>query len=131
MQREILQRQNYIDSLENVLTVRSGFSDEAVKLAPEVKILFPQIEDIALSNMVLAGVDRAATDTVNMVFVRVNDEMSTEQCQKLTQYIGTRLNRTNVHVSVNPHLFPWPSLDTIAPTGAVPSTVHDTIPKRN
>ena len=131
MQREMLQRQNYIDSLENVLTVRSGFSDEAVKLAPEVKILFPQIEDIALSNMVLAGVDRAATDTVNMVFVRVNDEMSTEQCQKLTQYIGTRLNRTNVHVSVNPHLFPWPSLDTIAPTGAVPSTVHDTIPKRN
>ena len=41
MQQEILQRQNRIDSLESVLALRSDFSDESSKLAPEVKVLFP------------------------------------------------------------------------------------------
>ncbi len=108
MQQEILQRQNRIDSLESVLALRSDFSDESSKLAPEVKVLFPQIEDIALSNMVLAGVSSLRNDTVNMVFVKADGGLSEEQRRKLAEYVGVRLHRDDVHVSVNPHLFPWP-----------------------
>lgn len=108
MQQEILQRQNRIDSLESVLALRSDFSDESVKLAPEVKVLFPQVEDIALSNMVLAGVETSSADTVNMVFVKVTGEMTEEQRDKLAEYVEVRLHRKGVHVSVNPHSFPWP-----------------------
>lgn len=108
MQQEILQRQNRIDSLESVLALRSDFSDESSKLAPEVKVLFPQIEDIALSNMVLAGVSSSRNDTVNMVFVKVDGGLTEEQRRKLVEYVGVRLHRDDVHVSVNPHLFPWP-----------------------
>lgn len=108
MQQEILQRQNRIDSLESVLALRSDFSDESSKLAPEVKVLFPQIEDIALSNMVLAGVSSSRNDTVNMVFVKADGGLTEEQRRKLAEYVGVRLHRDDVHVSVNPHLFPWP-----------------------
>ncbi len=108
MQQEILQRQNRIDSLESVLALRSDFSDESSKLAPEVKVLFPQIEDIALSNMVLAGVSSSRNDTVNMVFVKADGGLTEEQRRKLVEYVGVRLHRDDVHVSVNPHLFPWP-----------------------
>lgn len=108
MQQEILQRQNRIDSLESVLALRSDFSDESSKLAPEVKVLFPQIEDIALSNMVLAGVSSSRNDTINMVFVKADGGLTEEQRRKLVEYVGVRLHRDDVHVSVNPHLFPWP-----------------------
>lgn len=108
MQQEILQRQNRIDSLESVLALRSDFSDESSKLAPEVKVLFPQIKDIALSNMVLAGVSSSRNDTVNMVFVKADGGLTEEQRRKLVEYVGVRLHRDDVHVSVNPHLFPWP-----------------------
>lgn len=111
MQQEILQRQNRIDSLESVLALRSDFSDESSKLAPEVKVLFPQIEDIALSNMVLAGVSSSRNDTVNMVFVKADGGLTEEQRRKLAEYVGVRLHRDDVHVSVNPHLFPWPEQD--------------------
>lgn len=108
MQQEIMQRQNQVDSLEAIIALRSDFSDESVKLAPEVRVLFPQIEDIAFSNMVLANVMTSENDTVNMVFVRTKEELSEEQRHKLSEYISVRLNRSGVHVSVNPHLFPWP-----------------------
>lgn len=109
MQQEILQRQNRIDSLESVIALRQDFSDESSKLAPEVKVLFPHVEDIALSNMVLTGVEPASSDTVNMVFVKVSGEMTEEQRSKLAEYISVRLHRSDVHVSVNPHSFPWPA----------------------
>lgn len=108
MQQEILQRQNRIDSLESVLALRSDFSDESATLAPEVGVLFPQVQDIALSNMVLAGVETSSADTVNMVFVKVAGEMTEEQRDKLAEYVEVRLHRKGVHVSVNPHSFPWP-----------------------
>lgn len=108
MQQEITQRQNQVDSLKNIIAVRTDFSDYSTKVAPEIKILFPNIEDIALSNMVLANVMTNDNDTVNMVFVRSTAEMSEAECAKLADYISVRLNRHNVHVSVNPHLFPWP-----------------------
>lgn len=108
MQQEILQRQNRIDSLEAVIALRSDILEESSKLVPEIKVLFPQVEDIALSNMVLANVATSETDTVNMAFVKVSTEMTGEQRKKLAEYVGVRLHRTDVHVSVNPHMFPWP-----------------------
>lgn len=109
MQQEIMQRQNRIDSLQSIITTRTDFADESVRLAPEVKVLFPEIEDIALSNMVLTGVETSQSDTVNMVFIRASDEISESQRAKLADYIAVRLHRANVHVSVNPHSFPWPT----------------------
>lgn len=114
MQQEILQRQNRIDSLESVLALRSDFSDESATLAPEVRVLFPQVQDIALSNMVLAGVETSSADTVNMVFVKVAGEMTEEQRDKLAEYVEVRLHRKGVHVSVNPHSFPWPAKEESA-----------------
>lgn len=108
MQQEITQRQNEIDSLKAVIALKAGFEGEAVRIAPEIKVLFPQIEDLALSNMVLANMTTDANDTVNMAFVKTTALLTEAQRQKLAQYIQVRLNRRNVIVSENPHTFPWP-----------------------
>lgn len=108
MQQEITGRDNEIDSLKTVLALRNDFSDMSVKIAPEIKVLFPQIHDLALSNMVLANVMTHDNDTVNMVFIRSSEDLTPEQRHKLAEYVSVRLKRPDVHVTVNPQHFPWP-----------------------
>lgn len=108
MQREISDKQTEIDSLKAVIVLKTGFENEAARLAPEVKVLFPNISDIALSNMVLASVDENVNDTVNMVFVKVSTALTETERQKLSDYISVRLQRPGIIISENPESFPWP-----------------------
>lgn len=109
LQAEIAQRQNTIDSLKSVIVMHKQFSDDGTRLSPEVKVLFPAIKDIALSSMVASAVDKPATDTLNMVFVNAPAGLSRTDREKLTEYISVRLKRKNIHLTVNPAGFPWPS----------------------
>ena len=109
MQSEIASRQNEIDSLKSLVSLHKQFSDESVKVSPEIKVLFPTIKDIALSHMVATQVGGADTDTVSMLFVNAPGGLSVKDRQKLTEYIEVRLKRKNIHLTLNPSNFPWPS----------------------
>lgn len=109
MQSEIASRQNEIDSLKSLVSLHKQFSDESVKVSPEIKVLFPTIKDIALSHMVATQVGGADTDTVSMLFVNAPGGLSIKDRQKLTEYIEVRLKRKNIHLTLNPSNFPWPS----------------------
>lgn len=108
LQGEIARRQNMVDSLKNLLTMRTQFSDEAAKVAPEVKVLFPSVKDLAFSSMLAASTDSLRSDTLNMVFINAPAGLSGTERTKLSEFIGVRLNRKNIHVAVNPAGFPWP-----------------------
>lgn len=118
MQNEITRRQTTIDSLNAVIKLRTHFSDEAPKIAPEVRAIFPTVRDIALSSMIIAATEpsEAVTgvseptvepDTVNIAFVNAPGGLSAADRDKLARYIEARLNQPNVHVSVNPANYPW------------------------
>lgn len=109
MQQEMSARQNTIDSLKDVLKQHQWYNQESLNIAPEVKILFPGVKDIALSRMVAASVASETSDTVNMVFVNAPKGLNTTERNKLTEYIGVRLKEEKVHLTVNPSNFPWPS----------------------
>lgn len=110
MQSEIATRQTTIDSLTQLIAMHKFFSDESVRIAPEIKVIFPSVKDIALSQMVASNIEGAHTDTVNMVFVNAPSGLNVEQREKLRNYVEVRLNRSNIHVTVNPSNFPWPSI---------------------
>lgn len=109
MQQEIAQRSNEIDSLRGVIKLHQAFSDESVRVSPEVKVLFPNIRDIALSHMVASSTEGDRRDTVNMVFVNAPRGLSAADRQKLLKYLGVRLKQKNLHLTLNPSAFPWPS----------------------
>lgn len=109
MQSEIANRQNEIDSLKALVSLHKQFSDESVRISPEVKVLFPSIKDIALSHMVATQVGGNATDTVSMLFVNAPAGLTLKEKEKLTEYIEVRLKRKNIHLTMNPSNFPWPS----------------------
>lgn len=109
LQQEISSRQTSIDSLKDVIRNQTIYDDEAVKIAPEVKVLFPNIHDIALSRMVAASTSVSSSDTVNMVFVNAPSGLSRPEQEKLKNYVGVRLKHNDVHLTLNPSAFPWPS----------------------
>lgn len=109
MQSEIASRQNEIDSLKSIVSLHKQFSDESVKVSPEIKVLFPNIHDIALSHMVATQVGGTQTDTVSMLFVNAPKGLTLQERNKLTEYIEVRLKRKNIHLTLNPSNFPWPS----------------------
>lgn len=109
MQNEISQRQETIDSLRAIIGTQQQFSAVSLKLAPEIKVLFPTVKDIALSQMVAASLDDSRTDTINMLLVNAPKGLTAEQRKKLTEYIGVRLNRRHINLTLNPSGFPWPS----------------------
>ncbi len=110
LQQEISNRQEMIDSLKEAIRNRDSYADESIRIAPEVKVLFPTIKDIALSKIVASTVgDVEHRDTVNMVFVNAPTGLNEVDKKKLSDYIGVRLQEKAVHVTVNPSNFPWPS----------------------
>lgn len=109
MQSELSRKQTEVDSLQSIITMSQMFSDESRRIAPEVKVLFPNIRDIALSQMVATSTDSESVDTVNMIFVNAPAGLSAAERKKLTDYIGVRLKEEHLHLTLNPANFPWPS----------------------
>jgi len=109
MQAEIGRMQMTIDSLRNVLSAHNQFSDESVRISPEVKVLFPSVKDLALSRMVASSVTHSQTDTISMIFVNAPKGLTSGERKKLTDYIKVRLGQKTIHLTVNPAGFPWPS----------------------
>lgn len=109
MQNEIANKQSVIDSLRMLLAVHNQYSKESVSVSPEIKVLFPSIKDIALSQIVAASVETSASDTVNMIFVNSPAGLTASERNKLIQYMEVRLGKKNIHLTVNPSSFPWPS----------------------
>lgn len=114
LQSEIARQQNVIDSLKSVIVLRTQFSDESVKLAPEVRVLFPSIKDLALAKMVATTVPKAQADTVQMIFVNAPSGIKQEERSKLLKYMEVRLNMKDLHLNVNPSGFPWPTQNSKA-----------------
>lgn len=107
-QQELLQRQTVIDSLKEVLRLRDWFNEQSAEIAPEVKILFPSVEDIALSRMIVTSVDSVRLDTVGMIFVKSPGYFPENERNKLLEYLQLRLDDKKLGLTVNPHGFPWP-----------------------
>lgn len=108
MQQQLAYKENQLDSLKSIIALHNEFSEQSVKLAPEIKVLFPAVRDIALSQMVASSVGSSVADTVNMVFVNAPSGLNASQREKLRNYTEVRLGKKNIHLVMNPSDFPWP-----------------------
>lgn len=112
MQSELNAARDRADSLQQLVALHKQFSDESVRVAPEVKVLFPSVRDIALAQMVATQVGGSDRDTVNMLFVNAPGGLTPAERTKLREYIEVRLKRKDLHLTLNPSAFPWPSSST-------------------
>ncbi len=108
MQTQISQSQLTIDSLRSAIAKHESFSQESKVIAPEVKVLFPAVQDLALSQMMAASTASEKADTLNMLFINAPSGLTSENRKKLREYVEVRLQRKPINLIVNPSGFPWP-----------------------
>lgn len=108
-QQELLQRQSMIDSLKGVIKSHTWFNDQSAEIAPEVKVLFPMVKDIALAKMVATPVESVSPDTVSMIFVRARPGFTEVERKKLEEFLRVKFKDRELGLTVNPRNFPWPS----------------------
>ncbi len=100
-QSTITRQQTTIDSLKAVLAMRQSADTIGGALSPEVKVIFPSVEQIAVSRAVFADVDKSGRlDTVNVALVRFSSPMPAAQRDKLKSYLEARLGLKEIAIVV-------------------------------
>ena len=107
-QQELLQKQTVIDSLREAIRYHTWFDEQSIQVAPEIKAIFPDVKDIALSRMVMTSMEEIEPDTVSMVFVKATSSFVERDRKKLLDFLRIRLKDEKLGLTVNPHGFPWP-----------------------
>lgn len=102
-QSTITRQQTCIDSLNTAIRQIEDARGVALKISPEIKVLFPQVEDIALASPVFSTVEDNRQDTVNVALVAFSSGMNTAQTEKFRKYLQARLGIPSISiVEVNP-----------------------------
>ncbi|MCM1337136.1 MAG: TIGR00341 family protein [Candidatus Amulumruptor caecigallinarius] len=107
-QQQIASSQQEIDSLRAVIQLHSEYTTQALKIAPEVKVLFPAVKDIALSRMLAAPTTGSRPDTLDLLLVNAPSGLKPADRTKLTEYARVRLSQPQLKLVVNPGGIPWP-----------------------
>lgn len=102
-QATIQNQESIIDSLKYVVKEQRAASGVAVKLAPEIKVLFPDVKDIAVASSVFASTaESQATDTVMVAMINTHSRMTPAQLARMKEYLCARLAIKNIEIiSVN------------------------------
>lgn len=109
MQTALSNKEDEIDSLKSVIALNMEFSEEGKRIAPELKVVFPKIKDIALAKMVASDVADGKSDTLCVMFANSPAPLTSEERKKLKDYMEVRLQKKNINLIMNPSNFPWPS----------------------
>ena len=78
-QAAIAVKQNTIDSLRNIVNRLNGANAEAASLMPELKVIFPQVADIAVATTTLAKADTSLVDTLHVALVKLRTPLGATQ----------------------------------------------------
>ncbi len=97
-QSTITRQQSEIDSLRSTIRQQEDSRAVALKISPELKVLFPQVEDIALASPVFAGIAENRLDTINVALVSFSERMNTAQTDKFRQYLQARLGIKKINI---------------------------------
>lgn len=90
-QSALMQKQEAIDSLRQMLANRQEHDSIASRLAPELRVIFPQVSEIAITKAVFGDIADGGLDTVNMALVNYARPMSAGEQKELSRYLEARL----------------------------------------
>lgn len=97
-QASIASKQTTIDSLRAVLALRMSGDSIGGTIAPEVKVVFPQVADIAVTKAVFSNVETCKLDTVNVAMVKLRKPLTTSRRTELASYLEARLRLKQVEI---------------------------------
>ena len=97
-QATITRQQTEIDSLREVARDAERTRGIATAISPELKVLFPQVEDIAVTQPVFARMESAIPDTVNVALVHFSSPLTPQQLTRFRDYLKARLSLHDISI---------------------------------
>lgn len=103
-QATITRQQTTIDSLRNINAQIARNDSMGAVIAPELKVLFPQVRDIAVTRGIVSNVYDGKLDTVNLALVQYSAAMSSAQAKKFKEYLEARLQIKDINIVLSTSL---------------------------
>lgn len=97
-QNSLVQKQEVIDSLRQLLGRHNERDSISARLAPELKVVFPQVAEIAVTKAVFGNIATGGLDTVNIALVHYSKPISAASRLELTRYLEARLRVKSVRL---------------------------------
>ena len=89
-EERLLKQQEEIANLQKELSNYSTYHQLSKQIVPELRVLYPQVERISMSQMIVFTVDSAQTDTLTMVLMGLKEEMDETQMKQMKEWLKTR-----------------------------------------
>lgn len=94
----ISSQQVIIDSLKAVMAVASINDTIAGALAPELKVIFPQVEDIAVTRAIFGNIANATLDTTHVALVKYSQPLPAAKLNEFERYLKARLKVSQLSI---------------------------------
>lgn len=94
--RKIDRQASTIDSLNTIIAHKHSFDSLSYSIAPEIKVLFPEITDIAVTQSLFCDVDGNSIDTTNIVLIEYKNGI--KDFEKLKNYLEARTGLKNINI---------------------------------
>ena len=89
-EERLQEQQEEILRLRNELRNYTTYHQLNQQIVPELKVLYPQVESVSLSQMEVLTVDSMQKDTLIMVLMGLKEEMNAVQMQQMQEWLKTR-----------------------------------------
>ncbi len=97
-QNTINSQRESIDSLR-ALNAQISYNDTiSATITPELKVLFPEVADIAITRAIESNIATRKLDTLNIALVRYSGRMSAAQKIKFRNYLEARLSKKSIKI---------------------------------
>lgn len=87
-----------IDSLRMMTAEIARNDTMGATISPELKVLFPEVADIAVTRAIVSNVDTRHLDTLNVALVRYGRPMTAAQSGKFRKYLEARLSCRSIKI---------------------------------
>lgn len=87
-----------IDSLKSVIAFTQINDTIAGRIAPEIKVLFPQVEELAVTRAIFGNIRTERLDTVNTVLVRYASPLPAAKEREFIRYLEARLQHKSLQL---------------------------------
>ena len=97
-QATITGQQQIIDSLRAVNASRIAADTVSAAIAPEIKVLFPGVADLAVSRAIFVNTNTNQLDTTTLALVQFSTPMSAATRQRFKKYLEARLQLRDIDI---------------------------------
>lgn len=89
-----------IDSLKRDLNKYHSYDQLTSELKPELKVLFPFVEEVSCSHTYLMSVDSAKSDTVLLVYLKSNEKVREAEQKKIKEWLSARVESKKIKLII-------------------------------